>query len=75
MDRSIIQNFISRSLIGYTLFSLPTKREKAEDMRGREGGREREREVFPHGSGQCPAPNVAARLPCRQGTFLSLWTF
>ena len=43
MDRSIIQNFISGSLIGYTLFSLPTKREKAEDMRGREGGREKER--------------------------------
>ena len=43
MDRSIIQNFISRSLIVYTLFSLPTKREKAEDMRGREGGTEKER--------------------------------
>ena len=31
MDRSIIQNFISGSLIGYILFSLPNKRERGEE--------------------------------------------
>ena len=31
MDGSIIQNFISWSLMGYTLFSLPNKRERGEE--------------------------------------------